>query len=132
MEQVEFKTARRKALKLISTAVVGLLALLSARFTWFLERRKRRLKIPLTQIQQAVHLETEVIVVNKGGQWRVFLRSCPHLGCKVRLDEKQQRFVCPCHGSQFTLDGRFIKGPAGRNLKTAPFEQVEQTLIVKL
>ena len=28
-------------------------------------------------------------------------RKCTHLGCAVPWDEKQDRFACPCHGSQF-------------------------------
>jgi cytochrome b6-f complex iron-sulfur subunit len=26
------------------------------------------------------------------------------------------KFICPCHGSQFQLNGTYLKGPAPRNL----------------
>jgi cytochrome b6-f complex iron-sulfur subunit len=30
------------------------------------------------------------------------------------------RFACPCHGSQYQLDGRYITGPAPRGLDRFP------------
>jgi len=36
--------------------------------------------------------------------------TCTHLGCVVKTDAKG--FHCPCHGSQFGLDGSVVKGPA--------------------
>jgi cytochrome b6-f complex iron-sulfur subunit len=35
---------------------------------------------------------------------------CTHLGCVVALSS--DGFHCPCHGSQFALDGKVVKGPA--------------------
>jgi len=42
----------------------------------------------------------------------VFAVNCTHLGCPVRWLPDGHIFLCPCHGSQFTLDGKIIKGPA--------------------
>jgi quinol---cytochrome c reductase iron-sulfur subunit, bacillus type len=36
---------------------------------------------------------------------------CPHAGCFVDFQPGQDRFVCPCHNSTFTVDGR-IADPA--------------------
>lgn len=41
---------------------------------------------------------------------------CTHLGCLPRWDVGTVRFNCPCHGSMFELDGRYIGGPAPRGL----------------
>lgn len=41
---------------------------------------------------------------------------CTHLGCLPKWDTGTVRFNCPCHGSQYELDGRFITGPAPRGL----------------
>jgi len=30
---------------------------------------------------------------------------CPHAGCFVQMDAKKSQFNCPCHNSQFRLDG---------------------------
>jgi Rieske Fe-S protein len=46
------------------------------------------------------------------GTLRAFAVTCPHLGCSYAFDDGKQHFVCPCHGSEFALDGRVIHGPA--------------------
>jgi len=43
-------------------------------------------------------------------------KVCTHLDCLFNWDRSQQRFVCPCHGSQFAVDGTFLSGPAPRSL----------------
>jgi Rieske Fe-S protein len=50
------------------------------------------------------------------GQVRVFAITCPHLGCSYAFDEGKKHFVCPCHGSEFALDGRVLHGPASSPL----------------
>ena len=51
-------------------------------------------------------------LTREGGQLRAFAITCPHLGCSYGFDDGKQHFVCPCHGSEFGLDGRLLKGPA--------------------
>jgi cytochrome b6-f complex iron-sulfur subunit len=41
---------------------------------------------------------------------------CTHLGCTVEWQSTQNRFVCPCHGSQYDAQGRVVRGPARRSL----------------
>ncbi len=41
---------------------------------------------------------------------------CTHLGCTVNWDTDKNRFICPCHGSQFDNQGIAVKGPAKRPL----------------
>jgi len=43
-------------------------------------------------------------------------KVCTHLGCLYNWNNQQQKFICPCHGSQFEADGSYIKGPAPRSL----------------
>jgi menaquinol-cytochrome c reductase iron-sulfur subunit len=50
-------------------------------------------------------------------QVRAFSTVCPHLGCHIELDENQQRFACPCHGSYFDLtSGQALAGPSPRGM----------------
>ena len=41
---------------------------------------------------------------------------CPHLGCFVDYRKNEQDFFCPCHDSQFTLDGELTKGVSPRGM----------------
>lgn len=43
-------------------------------------------------------------------------KVCTHLGCLYNWRDLESKFVCPCHGSQFELDGDYIQGPAPRSL----------------
>ncbi len=42
--------------------------------------------------------------------------SCTHLGCAYHWDEQAKEFVCPCHASLFSIDGKVLAGPAPRPL----------------
>lgn len=37
---------------------------------------------------------------------------CTHLGCVVPWNKAENKFMCPCHGSQYSPTGAVIRGPA--------------------
>ncbi|MFQ5576236.1 MAG: ubiquinol-cytochrome c reductase iron-sulfur subunit [Anaerolineae bacterium] len=43
-------------------------------------------------------------------------KVCTHLGCLYAWIETTHRFECPCHGSKFSLTGKYLAGPAPRSL----------------
>lgn len=45
-----------------------------------------------------------------------FSPQCTHLGCAFRYEEQKKTFLCPCHTSNFDLDGKVLDGPAPRAL----------------
>ncbi len=45
---------------------------------------------------------------------------CTHLGCLPKWEPGNFRFACPCHGSQYELNGEWITGPAPRGLDRFP------------
>lgn len=53
---------------------------------------------------------------SKDGHFQVLSPICPHLGCSVSWHADKDRFICPCHGGQFSADGRRISGPPPRGL----------------
>lgn len=64
-------------------------------------------------------------IVEKGTAWVVkrddnriiaFGPSCTHLGCAYHWDAPNNDFLCPCHTSIFSIDGKVISGPAPRPL----------------
>lgn len=56
-------------------------------------------------------------VVNRGEQLLVLSNLCTHTGCGVRWESERQRFVCPCHGGEFDMEGRVMKEPPPRPLR---------------
>jgi len=42
--------------------------------------------------------------------------QCTHLGCAYHWEMAQGKFMCPCHGSYFSIDGKVLDGPAPRPL----------------
>jgi len=56
-------------------------------------------------------------VVKTGEQQVVaFSPVCTHLGCAVSWDSGNKSFVCPCHTSSFSPEGKVMAGPAPRSL----------------
>ncbi len=132
MNGYEFKSTRRKALKIISAAIIAVVVWLTARFTRFFVKPKQKITFILKTPLRRVRVEAEIFIVPNGKSLTVLSRTCPHLGCKVRLDEQKQRFICPCHGSQFQLNGRFIAGPAQKPLMALPFKKSGNQITVTL
>lgn len=50
------------------------------------------------------------------GGFLAMSRTCTHLSCTVPWVSTENRFVCPCHASEFDLRGDVISPPAPRAL----------------
>lgn len=57
-----------------------------------------------------------IILFMQNGVPRAVLSTCSHSGCEVR--KLKAKFECPCHGSQYDLQGAVLKGPASEPLDT--------------
>jgi cytochrome b6-f complex iron-sulfur subunit len=57
---------------------------------------------------------------------------CRHKGCTVELEG--DKFVCPCHGSEYTITGKVTQGPAKANLITyeTAFDSEKGTITINL
>jgi cytochrome b6-f complex iron-sulfur subunit len=44
---------------------------------------------------------------------------CTHLGCVVPWNAGENKFMCPCHGSQYDETGKVVRGPAPLSLALA-------------
>lgn len=54
-----------------------------------------------------------------GNTFVAFSSSCPHLGCKIHWEAREEQFLCPCHQGVFDPSGTAISGPpaqSGSNL----------------
>lgn len=71
-----------------------------------------------------------VVHLPDGGLLAVY-RRCTHLGCAVPYDPSVGQFVCPCHGSAFTMAGEVLNAPAPRplDLFTLTLNEVGEILV---
>ena len=65
--------------------------------------------------------EQKVVVTQPAeGEFKAFSAICTHQGCPVG-EVADGKIVCPCHGSQFSVeDGSVVNGPA-----TSPLEAID-------
>ena len=69
--------------------------------------------------------------VKKGHEkWLVVIGACTHLGCVPLSGQGDYGgWLCPCHGSQYDISGRVMRGPAPTNLAVPPYEFISDTKI---
>jgi Rieske Fe-S protein len=62
-----------------------------------------------------------IVVIRTGASTAAALSAvCTHSGCTVEVQSSSVPIYCPCHGSEFTADGRVARGPANRPLASYP------------
>ena len=60
---------------------------------------------------------TYVVVESEGEIASFGLNAvCTHLGCVVPWNAAENKFMCPCHGSQYNNEGKVVRGPAPLSL----------------
>ncbi|MBW4677186.1 MAG: ubiquinol-cytochrome c reductase iron-sulfur subunit [Desmonostoc geniculatum HA4340-LM1] len=57
--------------------------------------------------------------------------TCTHAGCTVGWKADTKKFVCPCHGSEFGVNGKVQRGPATEALKTYAAKIEGNSVVVK-
>lgn len=62
------------------------------------------------------------------GSYLALRLYCTHRGCALNVTP--DRFVCPCHGSEFSLHGDVLKGPANSPMFSYPVTVDQQNIIV--
>jgi Rieske Fe-S protein len=61
---------------------------------------------------------------------RIVEQTCTHLGCPVSWVASDNRFECPCHGSQFNRNLTVYHGPADQPLHTHAFDLSGNSLTI--
>jgi len=59
-----------------------------------------------------------ILYAASDGSLKAISALCTHQGCTVRWQSLDKPLICPCHGSEFELDGKVEKGPATNPLPT--------------
>ncbi len=55
---------------------------------------------------------------------------CTHLGCVVPWNSGANRFICPCHGSQYDTNGKVVRGPAPLSLAIANVSVEDDNVLI--
>jgi cytochrome b6-f complex iron-sulfur subunit len=72
--------------------------------------------------------KAQAVLLHTPQGFTAFSTACPHLGCTVNEDENG--FTCPCHGSQFEGTGGLRRGPAKSSLQELRLEVNEQGSLI--
>jgi menaquinol-cytochrome c reductase iron-sulfur subunit len=82
-------------------------------------------RVPVEMVFRQNRVDGWKIVSEKTTAWVVKLADnnvvafgpqCTHLGCAYHWDESRTEFLCPCHTSVFSVEGKVVSGPAPRAL----------------
>ena len=100
-------------------------------------------RLPTGKPQELVYTRTRVdgwkTVKEKTTAWVVksaqdqvvaYSPQCTHLGCAYHWDDSGKKFACPCHNSEFGLDGQVLAGPAPRPLDRLVSKVEEGKLLI--
>ena len=123
---------RRKILKFLPYAVAGTLAFPAGKFIFFSENNSKEFQISLKNIKNGITKikKHNVFIYKDRNKIEVFDAHCTHMGCILNFYKDKNRFICPCHHSQFTADGFRIKGPAQRDLDKIAFKIKNKKLFI--
>jgi cytochrome b6-f complex iron-sulfur subunit len=72
-----------------------------------------------------------VVGTSKAANLTAVNPTCTHAGCTVAWKAEAKKFVCPCHGSEYGVDGKVQKGPAPNPLKTYAAKIEGNSVLVK-
>ena len=71
------------------------------------------------------------IIKHSDSKVTVFSPICPHLGCRYNWYSEAKKFICPCHSSVFSIEGKVLGGPAPRGLDTLSWKIENGDVYVK-
>jgi len=87
-------------------------------------------RVALIDIKAGIYNASRFFILKKDKNITVLSKKCPHLGCILQINKHNNAIVCPCHGSRFQLSGKFISGPAGRDMNILNYKIDSQKNII--
>lgn len=90
-------------------------------YVWGIKIDPSKFQAARPDIYKTAGGDTSYPAVNLG--FVIFSPICPHLGCRFNWSVSANKFLCPCHGSQYNFDGTHVAGPAPRGLDPLPFRE---------
>lgn len=102
------------------------------------ERRDDAVDLPFSALDangralvEVPELDLPIFVRRIAGRPAIALSTrCSHRGCEV--EPFADRLICPCHGSEYTLEGAVLQGPAELPLQQFPVRELSDRLVIAL
>ena len=116
---------RRAFLKTSLSQITGFLAALVLAYpvlSFIFHRKSKKVDVVFHTEEQgsSVFFKQGVFLVNNKKEVFALSANCTHLGCTLNYDLVSKTFKCPCHGSTFDGNGKWLAGPAKADLNRAP------------
>ncbi len=96
-----------------------------ARLSDLPQGRPVQVKFEMPRTEEFLHgvlLQDVWVIRHSDSRVTVFSPICPHLGCRYNWFPAASKFICPCHGSVFSITGKVEAGPAPRGLDPLPYK----------
>ena len=77
-------------------------------------------------------IEDQTVFVLPKHDKKVLSSVCPHEGCPIVWEKESGKFLCPCHDSFFSDDGKRLSGPAKNDLTAIKSRILEGKLQIDL
>ena len=103
-------------IKLFEEKLLMLLVSFFFIFMLFYSPGSSRSKEKLTNVN-VLSENSDNIIINDNGVRKKVSKVCSHMGCMVNYDKNTNKLICPCHGSEFEINGTVTEGPARDNLE---------------
>ncbi|MFC1884886.1 ubiquinol-cytochrome c reductase iron-sulfur subunit [Thermodesulfobacteriota bacterium] len=110
-------------LKIAGFITATLLAFPVISFIGHRKIRTRTITFGPDEQNSAVYYKDGVYLINSGSEIFALSARCTHLGCTLNYDLISKNFKCPCHGSIFDDSGKYLSGPAKKDLTRVPFSR---------
>ena len=119
---------RRAFLKTSLSRITGFLTALVLAYpvlSFIFHRKIKKVDVVFHPEEQtaSVFFKQGVFLVKNKKEIFALSARCTHLGCTLNYDIVSKTFKCPCHGSTFDGNGKWLAGPAKADLNKAPFDK---------
>ncbi len=123
---------RRAFIKSLPLVLAGTLAYPVGKFIFFSENTNQEFTISLKNIKEGITKikKHNIFIYKNGNKIEVLNAHCTHMGCILNFYKTKDKFICPCHHSEFSVNGTRIKGPAKRNLDKVAFKMKNKTIYI--
>lgn len=127
MQPTRLQYTRRTLLALFRRAGTVLLALACVwpvlRFATWRGAKTVTVRFPSEDLADHAYREGVYLIRSEAG-YQALSARCTHLCCIVGWDAARNRFVCPCHRSEYDAHGHRLSGRATRDLDRLPVREL--------